>query len=493
MFVTCCCRTLRYAMLLAWLWLAISAQAGASDSTLPDSVARIARALEVPARDISIWVADVDADRPRLAVNADQPRNPASTMKLVTTFAALQQLTPAYRWQTEVYTLGEIVDGTLEGDLLIRGRGDPYMVSEEFWKLVSAVRRTGLQHITGDLVFDTSHFDLPAEARGAFDGQPHRVYNLPPHPLLVNFNAVRFEFTPTAEGVQVSPVPSLTSLVVDNQLQLAARPCVGYQRGVALHVQGDEARNRVALEGSFPANCPHYALTRAVLQPESYAADLFRHYWTQQDGTLAGDWRRGQLPITLQGVDGLPSAGSAEPLYVHHSRPLGEIVRLVNKYSNNVMTRHLYLTLGAEHSGPPATPAKANLATRTILTQAGFDSGGMVIGNAAGLSRESRLSARQLGELLQLGWQGPFMPEFVSSLALNGLDGTLTGRLADTGMRGQMHLKTGTLDHVSAIAGYLQTDQGERRIVVVLINSPDAHRGAGEEIQDALLRWAMRQ
>ena len=489
-------------------------------TTLPERVLRIAHALGVPESGISVWVQELGGEAPLLTHLSEQLRNPASTMKLVTTFAALQGLSPAWRWKTEVHALGPIRDGVLEGDLLLRGYGDPYLVAEEYWKLVGAVRQLGVRRIEGDLVLDSSWFELVPESPGSFDNQPDRVYNLPPNALLVNFNAVRFRFLPdsTGRGVRVLADPELPNVDIDNRLGLVRQGCFGYQRGVALNVVDssvDAARNRdrVMLEGRFPASCDEYSMTRTVLAPESYAFGLFDVYWRQLGGELVGDWRRGTLPPELPAMaadgdgeaaeapatataEGNPAQGTLAQstlLHVHRSRPLGDIVRLVNKYSNNVMTRHLQLTLGAERFGAPATEANGNAAIREVLARYGVPLDGLVIDNPSGLSRDARLSARQLGTLLAAAWDAPYMPEFMSSLSLAGLDGTVRNRFVGEPEAGRMHLKTGTMDDVSAIAGYVHARDGRRYAVVVIVNAPDAHRGPGEEIQDALLGWVYRR
>lgn len=449
---------------------------------LPAPVALAAKSLGLPESGISLWVQEVDARAPEVAFHPETPRNPASTLKLVTTYAALEALGPAYTWHTDVYLTEPPVDGVVEGDLWLRGYGDPYLVAEEYWKLADGLRKRGIRRIEGDLVFDTSYYQLEPEDPGAFDRRPDRVYNLLPHPLLVNFNAVRFVVRPEDDGrsVSVAPDPPLPNLELDNRLSLYQAPCGGYQRGVALAVQEPEERRHVRLEGRFPDGCEQYALTRTVLRPESYAFGLFDLYWQYLGGELEGRWRLGLVPENL-----------TEPYHRHQSRPLGDIVRLVNKFSNNVMTRHLELTLGAERYGAPATGRKGRDAMFAVLAEHGIDTTGLVVSNSAGLSRDSRISARQLAGVLQAAWRGPFMPEFVSSLSIAGLDGTMRRRLQGTPAQGRMHLKTGTLDHVSAVAGYLLTHSGRRLIVVALVNAPDAHRGLGEDLQDVLLRWAV--
>lgn len=493
----------RLHLLLPCLVLGLALLAAPVRAELPAPVARVANALGVDQNDVSIWVHELGRPQPLAAHLPDKPRTPASAMKLVTTFVALQGLTPAFRWRTEAYAMGPVVDGVLQGDLLLRGYGDPYLVNEEFWKLTQGIRQRGLTRISGDLVFDTSYYQLPEESPGDFDGKPDRVYNLLPHPLLVNFNAMRFEFEPADGQVRVTTDPPLPGVDVQNRLRVRPGPCGGYQRGIALNVIEPPVRDRVLLEGAFPAGCDRFAMTRSVLQPESYAFGLFDKYWRQAGGDIGGGWRLGVLPSawTLEGAafddngddEQSDAAGDGTLLHVHYSRPLGELVRLVNKYSNNVMTRQLELTLGARRFDPPATPEKGRLATLELLTRHGIDTEGIILDNPSGLSRTARLSARQLGQLLQAAWTGPYMPEFISSLALSGLDGTVRSRFRNGPETGRMHLKTGTLDHVSAIAGYVQTPDNRRFAVVVMVNAQDAHRGPGEEIQNALLTWVFNQ
>jgi D-alanyl-D-alanine carboxypeptidase/D-alanyl-D-alanine-endopeptidase (penicillin-binding protein 4) len=461
----------------AWLLVMLTAfgdSALALTGPLPDNIARAAQSLGIEERAISIWIQPVGGGEPLLSFNSDEPRNPASTLKIVTTYAALEGLGPTYTWKTSVYLDELDRDGRVPGDLWIRGSGDPYFVTEEFWKLAEGLRSRGVLRIDGDLVFDNS-----------FDKQPDRVYNVPPHPMLVNFNAVRFRVVPSDDGqsVAVSANPPLPNLELSNRLKLRASPCQGYQRGVAVAVQDAEAsRDKVLLEGRFPSGCNEYSLTRTVLQPESYAYGLFDLYWRQLGGELKGAWRSQALP-----------EGEREPFYVHQSRPLGDLIRLVNKYSNNVMTRHLELTLGAELYGAPATLDKGRRAIYEVLRRQGVETERLRIDNSAGLSRDTLISARQMGQVLSAAWRSNFMPEFVSSLSLAGLDGTTRNRFQGRRTRGRMHLKTGRLDDVSGIAGFVTADSGSRYTVAVLVNGPDAHRGLGEDLQEVVLDWVLAQ
>ena len=462
---------------------ATSSVAIASTTALPAPVAQVARAMKVPESAVSVWVQRIGEAEPRVAFNADMPRNPASVMKLVTTFAALEALGPAYTWKTEFHLAQPLrTDGSTD-ELWVRGGGDPFLVLEEHWRMLGALRERGLTRIDRGLVFDVSAFDLPPEDPGAFDGQPDRIYNITPHPLLVNFNAVRFRIQArTQGGVDVAAVPALPNLRIDNRLQRGAGACGGFQNGVVFAVRDEARRDTAVLDGRFPAACREYDLSRTVLRPESYDWGLFDLQWRQQGGELKGGWRLGVLRTDI-----------GAPFHVHRSRPLGDIIRSVNKSSNNVMTRHLELALGSERYGSPATPVKGQRAILEVLRERGIDTRGLVIANSAGLSREGRVTARQLAAILSAAWNSPYMPEYASSLAIAGLDGTMRNRFRNSPATGRMHIKTGRLDDVSAVAGYVTAASGQRFLAVVLVNAPEAHRGPGEELQDALLQWVYQQ
>src|SRR5918993_3322754 len=207
----------------------------AQGAELPPEVARVLTGHGIDPTDVSIVVQAIDGAEPILSHLPDEPRSPASVMKVVTTWGALEYLGPAYVWPTEVYFLGDFDGHTLDGDLAIKGYGDPYLVVEEVWKLLRALRRAGLTDISGDLVIDDSHFRVDEPDPGAFDGQPYRTYNVVPNALLMNFKAVQFQFAPDpARGrVSVATEPVLSNLAIDNNLALVDGPCRGYQAGIA--------------------------------------------------------------------------------------------------------------------------------------------------------------------------------------------------------------------------------------------------------------------
>jgi len=427
--------------------------------------------------ELSIYVRAVDADEPLLAVNAGTPRRPASVIKLLTTYAALDVLGPAYQWQTEAWATGPVGDGVLSGDLVLRGTGDPALSLERFWTFLRDLQRLGVRRITGDLVIDNTYFDVAGEDTGAFDGQPYRTYNVPPDALLVNFGAARFDILHRPDGrVAVSVDPPLAGFEIVNEIRSRKGACGGFQRGVAFDLPGGLDGGRAVLSGRFPTGCTDYALWRSVLPAPRFVDAVFRALWDGLGGTLEGGLRVAAVPE------------DATRIHVYPSQPLGDVVRQINKWSNNAMTRQVFLTLGAEKYGAPGNPEKARRAIAEWLDSRGLDFPELRLDNGSGLSRETRISARSLGRMLLDAWQHPYMAELVASMPISAVDGTMKRRYAGD-MAGRLHLKTGRLDEVSAVAGVMISRSGRRYVVVVIQNDRDAHRGVGEDIQDVVLRW----
>jgi len=456
------------------------AAAGAADE-LPPQVRRVLDNRKVPADSLSVFVQDVDSGEVVLAWKADVPRNPASTMKLLTTLVGLEKLGPTYQWTTDIYAIGDLDGGHLDGDLLIKGHGDPFLVTDRVWQMLRMVRQAGVHDIDGNLLIDDSYFEVGDYDPGEFDHQPLRAYNVAPNALLMNFKVVRYWFEPDHDrnAVRVWVDPPLENLRVENQISLGRGYCAGYQRGIT--ITANETIDKVVFSGRFPSGCKSYAMDRTVLSHNEFAYGLFTSIWRESGGEFRGGWMNAKAPEDL------------EPLVTFRSLSLAEIIARVNKNSNNVMARQLLYTLSAEVLGPPGTERGGRQVIENWLRDTGIDFPTLRLDNGAGLSREARVSAQEFGALLDYAWHQGYMPEYLASMALSGLDGTLRRRFDDAELVGRAHLKTGSLDHVAAIAGYLQAQSGRRFSVVMLHNYEDVHRGPGEEAQEALLRWLYRQ
>lgn len=404
--------------------------------------------------------------------------NPASVMKLVTTYAALELLGPAYRWKTEAWAAGPLREDVLAGDLVLKGYGDPKLDLEAFWLLLRALRGKGLRDIRGDLVLDRSHFERAPGDAARFDGDAFRPYNVLPDALLVNYKSLRFAFAPEPEQgtVRLYVEPRPPALEVVNALKLAEGACPeGSAFRELLKTTFEPARQRAIFAGRYPASCGEKELNVALLEPNDHVAGMLRQLWPEIGGVWNGAAREGQVPA------------GARLLHAMDSPSLAEIVRHTNKLSNNIMARHIYLTLGAESAGPPGDGQKAFAAVRDWLVRKGIAAPELVLENGAGLSRIERISAASLGKLLQAAWRSPVMPEFIASLPVVAVDGTMRRRLLGSSVAGQAHIKTGLLADARTMAGYVLDRAGRRHVVVMFVNHASAHEA--QPAMDALLRW----
>jgi D-alanyl-D-alanine carboxypeptidase/D-alanyl-D-alanine-endopeptidase (penicillin-binding protein 4) len=451
----------------------------AEAAELPPGIERVLTGHGISPDDISIVVEDVDSAELVLSHLPDVPRNPASVMKLVTTWTALEMLGPAYAWRTEIYFGGQFDGTTLAGDLGIKGYGDPFLVVEEMWKMLRALRSTGLEHIDGDLVLDDSFFSVNEDPPGAFDAEPYRTYNVLPNALMANFKAVRFQFVvdPVNDRVRIVTDPDLYNLDIRNRIKLVDGPCRGFQSGISFNVDDPETLARVIFDGEFARSCNAYSMSRTVLEHDTYVYGLFKTLWRELGGSMEGGMRKAVI-------------GADQALVLTWtSPPLADVIRSINKNSNNVMTRQLVYTLAAEVAGPPGTRDAGIAIVQNFLQSRGIDATSLVLVNGAGLSRDERISARALADMLRVAQHTPYAAEYISSLSLGGLDGTTRGRFNGDG-NGRMHVKTGRIDHVSALAGYVHGDGGKTFVVVVFGNFTDAHRGLGQELEEAVVDWA---
>ncbi|CAN7719321.1 D-alanyl-D-alanine carboxypeptidase/D-alanyl-D-alanine-endopeptidase [Acidovorax sp. LjRoot118] len=471
----------RLAAPLAVLWcLALPgahAQAPTPSPLPPEVEAALSRA-RLPREALSVLVVDAQGgarQAPRLAHRAQVPMNPASVMKLVTTYAALDQLGPAYAWNTPVYVQGTVQDGSLRGNVYIQGQGDPKLVMERLWLLLRRLQGQGIQVIVGDIVLDRTAFDVPEQDPGSFDNEPLRPYNASPDALLVNYKSQVMTFVPdVAAGLaRIQYDPPMAGVQRQASVALAAPGAdCGDWRGALRAELSDPAR--IAFQGVFPANCGERLWPIAPADPRGFAARAVEGMWRELGGKLTGSVRDGKVPAGLK------------PAFMATSPALAEVVRDVNKYSNNVMAQQVFLTLALGNKGAPATFDGARDALRRWWQLRFGDTDQPVADNGAGLSRDARITAQGLGRMLQSAWASPVMPELVSSLPIAGVDGTLRRSQA----RGAAHLKTGSLRDVMAIAGYVDGASGRRYVLVAMVNHANA--AAARPVLDALTDWAAR-
>ena len=440
---------------------------------------------KLPREAVTLVVADAQGrEPPRLWHRTQVPVNPASIAKLATTFAALDLLGPAWTWATPVFVDGPIRDGVLQGNLYIKGQGDPRLVVERLWQLLRRVQGLGVRRISGDIVLDRSAFQLGPQDPAAFDGEPLKAYNAQPDALLVNYRAIVLHFTPLGMvppasapgGIPANAVaavqmePSLAGVELPATVPLSNAPCGDWRTGLRADFSHPE---RIRLDGTYPATCGPRDWPLAAPEPGSQATRAVAALWRELGGQLGGQVRDGQVPA------GLPPVMSLE------SPTLAEVVRDINKYSNNVMAQQLFLTLSLQQKGSGTL-----VGSREVMQQWWRDrlrEEPPQFDNGSGLSRQERITAAQLTRLLQYAWGSPLMPEFMASLPVAGIDGTARRTVSGPGASGRAHLKTGSLRDVVGVAGYVHATDGKRYVLVAIANHANA--GAMRPVIDQLVAW----
>ena len=454
---------------------------------LPSEVAQALTQAGVPLENVAVVVQAVDSEQASLQHNPGKSLNPASVMKLLTSKAALDLLGPNYRWKTEIYYDGSLSQGVLSGNLIIKGYGDPQFNTADFWRLLNSVKQTGIDHIKGDLILDKSYFAAPQQQRANFDNEIWRAYNALPSALLVNGRHTRFKFSPSnneKNAVAISADMALPQVEIINNMRLLPGACRDWRNHMQYSVGNEQTSaaepiKTITFSGSFAADCEEKVLELSLFNDEQYAYYSFKQLWQALGGQFSG-----QLQVKAR-------PNQAIKLLEQRSETLSQVLPEMNKWSNNLMARQLLLTMAAEKMAVPASEADGASAIKNWFNSQQLGADTLVVENGSGLSRIERLSAGQLARMLVQAYRSPTMPEFISSLPVLALDGTLMKRLKDSPAAKRAHLKTGSLDDVSAIAGYLLDKQNRRQVLVMLVNHEKA--GASKIAQDALIEWVYRQ
>ncbi|WP_229008487.1 D-alanyl-D-alanine carboxypeptidase/D-alanyl-D-alanine-endopeptidase [Methylophilus sp. Leaf408] len=463
---------MRWCLFFCCLW------AGVAQAVLPVSLQEALTKAKLPLDSVAIVVQPLDGEPPLISHNQTKAMNPASVMKVVTAYAALEALTPAYRWKTEVYKNGPVNQGVLDGDLIIKGYGDPALNNAELWRLLQQIQQQGIKHIKGNLVLDASIYTPEVTQRPILDDEPWRAYNVNPYALLVNGGHTSFRFGVSRDGgkpvVSVTQEFELPQIKVLNAMQVSKGACGDWRSNLRYGVSATPEGTTVTFSGTLPEQCDERYIELSALSQHQYAVNTFKKLWTQLGGRLDGQAVAAGLPA------------SATLVTTWWSAPLDEVIRDINKWSNNVMARQLMLTIGVEAGHDPADENSSGLVVRELLSKSGLSFTELVLENGSGLSRNERISAEHLAQLLVTAYQRPAMPVLMASLPILGLDGTLKKRLPEAPSRGMAYLKTGSLEGVSSIAGYVQDVQGKRYVLVMLVNHNNA--SAARSIQDGLIK-----
>lgn len=412
----------------------------------------------------------------------DRPMIPASTMKLLTAATALHSLGPAYRFPTWVMVDGEVdANGVLDGNLYIKGQGDPSMVSERMWRMALDVRLRGIKEIKGNVIFDDSYFQdgtlIPGwtEEEDLDEGP---TYFPPLGALSVNYNIAALVVRPGAAAGQPavvefeSPTPAVALEGSMSTGSTRSRYWVDLDR----EVDPDTHVATFTIKGNIPSDEGAKTVYRALSDPLANYIGTFSPILKGQGIKVKGAFKGGTTP------------DKARVLVTEYSDPLVDILAQMNKKSNNFMAEQVLRCVGAEKYGLPGTTEKGLRAVQEYLGSAGVKPDAATLVNGSGLSRGVTLRPSALTSVLEEMYNDPEVgPEFVTTLSVGGRDGTLAYRFREDGMEGRMRGKTGTLNGVSTLAGYVRAADGEVYAFAFLANDIDGASSRARRAHERLV------
>lgn len=439
---------------------------------------------------VSVLVVPVRGGRPLVAIDADRKVSIASNVKLFTSAAALALLGPQFRFKTAIY-VPQRRGSAVEGDIYLKGFGDPTLTARDLWRLAAELRDAGIREVRGGLTLDTSYFD--GEPPPLFNTRDNDAYYRPAMSALSlngNVVAVRVRAGPKAglpARVAISPPSSYLRLV--NKVTTVSRRRRSYLR---IRVKSGEDRCVVRVSGRVRRGYRGGWYRKRLAHPDRLAGY-----------TLIDLLKRMGVKVHRRRIQRASVPPKARALAVHKSRPLGELVREMNKVSSNLMAEHLLKTIGAKQRSLPGSSKKGLAAVSEFLAkQVGLRPGSYTMKNGSGLYEASLFSARQVVRLLRHAYLDfRYGPDFVASLSVAGVDGTLSHRFLGSGAERYVRAKTGTLARVVSLSGYVGAKSGRRPhafSVLVTDFSPDDRvaiagaRAVADEMARAVVSYLER-
>jgi D-alanyl-D-alanine carboxypeptidase/D-alanyl-D-alanine-endopeptidase (penicillin-binding protein 4) len=492
-----CQRIRRVAAAVVATILAVSSPLNAA-SSLSDRIDWILKRNGLQTSDLSIKIVSIPDGRVLYAKNPDRALNPASNIKLITMATALKELGPSFTFPTEFYSDSLIgKDGRIR-DLWIKGYGDPLFVTEELEDLVKQMKAAGLKRIDGDVYVDDTYFDRYGLTTYIADVN-EKLYSIMTGPLSFNYNSIKIHAKPArklGEKPKITLEPPTQYVSVENEAKTAwaganvdldaevkeepetgPKSKVQRKKNLAAAVVSKD-RNVIRIRGTIPNTIQEYNFQRGVPDPAVYTGTVIMEALQRQGITIKGGLKREAVPAR------------ALLLFTHSSKPLTEILKSLGKFSNNFTAEQLVKTIAAKRFGPPGSIPKGLKALRDYLESLGIPKRDFTLDNGSGLTRLSRVSASDFIRLLYDLYVSPWRDDFVAALSIAGVDGTLARKFHGGRITGKMYAKTGTLNDVKALSGYV-FDEKARLAFSFLFNDfgvpMDNIAKAEEEILETVL------
>ena len=432
----------------------------------------------IPSKDVSLYIEETGGEnRVIAALHEETGRTPASVIKVLTTYASVLKLGFGYRWPTQFYMRGRLTHGLLEGDLLIKGFGDPTLGEKDLPEIVSHIRSKGITKITGNIVIDRTYFNVGDKDNSGFDQHTYSPYNAMPDAMMFNERVTTICITPRTHSV-TKKIPDGSYKIV-NHLHLVNKPCRGRYSWPSFKIDKSQAAPTVLLRGPISKRCGPRKLCQVITKPYKTFYYALKDALKKDHINVGGRLHLGKIPQ------------NAQYLFTHYSQPLEKIVAHTAKKSDNLYARQILLSLGAKVYGAPSTLKKGRMAVASILrSQGALSAGRLKIDNGCGLSRRSKITARLLAKMYDHAYR-KYGKRWMETLSIAGVDGTIRKRFRGTIVRKRAWMKTGTLKHVKNIGGYVRSRNGKIYTVVILVNTKKSHWKASQ-LQNNIIKWVVK-
>ncbi|MDM5272179.1 D-alanyl-D-alanine carboxypeptidase/D-alanyl-D-alanine-endopeptidase [Sulfurovum sp. zt1-1] len=452
------------------IWLMVSVWLFA----LPSDIEYFLNQAKLPKKDVSIYIKELGSNRVVASLNADTIRQPASVIKVLTAYGSLLKLGFDYRWPTEFYMGGNLRSGYLEGDLIIKGYGDPSLGSENLPDIVAQIKQRGIHQINGDIVIDRTYFDVGDKDSAFFDNYPYSAYNAMPDAMMFNERISTVGISPR-DGSAYKEIEDPSYTVV-NKVKFVNRSCRGKYAWAGSKVDMQSSVPQLILTGELSKHCKERKVCMIVTKPYKAFYYALKEALGKEGITIKGRLRLSRVP------------SSARLLFTHYSEPLESIVSKTLKESNNVYARHLLLLTGAKVYGAPATVEKGRKAVINLLkSQGALRQNEFFLDNGSGLSRRSKMTAKIFSGVYESAYR-VFGDQWMETLSIAGVDGTIKTRYRYKPAQKRAWMKTGTLKYVKNIGGYVKNKAGMYYSVVILVNTKKGTFKA-VQLQDSIINW----
>ncbi len=447
-------------------------------ATLPQSIVEQISKDKIKSENLSIVIEDIASNTVTASLNATISRAPASVEKIATAYAVLLEFGPNFVWPTQLYYRGSVRGGTLHGDIIVKGYGDPTLKAKDVKIFAKKIADFGIHKIVGNIVIDRSFFKNSPTISSGFDKNFLSEYNAMPDALMYNDHLNYIQIKPSNGSIKVSTLYGDRSFRIVNKLKASTSACRGRNAWpLARYIKAPQ-RVDVVLEGSISKRCHKIVLHNVLSTSYSSFYYSFQSYLNAAGVRFSGKLKLARVPK------------NAKLLFTHYSQPLKKIVAKTLKKSNNLYARHLFLSLGAKRYGYPATVAKSERAIKDILAPKGVLAPNDFIDNGCGLSKRSRMSPMTAIRIHQSAYRD-FGNLWLNSLSVAGVDGTLKKRFAHSVVKKHAFMKTGTLKHAKNIAGFVKTKSGKLLNVAIFYNG--AKIWLGRDIQNKIITWLVNQ